>query len=136
MKTSKLLVLALLCLPLTACLGDDDPAQMKSAALTSPVVGTWFSANGSTPAQVRANVAVSGQGFSMVISDAANPTQPTYVVTGTVDLDGRHFNDPIVVNGVPRHCYGFATADGSRMFFGIQDDSHTYMASWTFLRTQ
>jgi hypothetical protein len=116
---------------------DGQPTALTAsdASGASPLAGVWYSATAAT--QLRATVSVDGAAnFSMELSPASDSSSLLFVIAGTVDPDGRHLNDAILVNGVARHCYGFASADGSRMFVGVQDDTRNYLDSWTFVRVQ
>lgn len=130
MKATLVSALVLFCV---GCGAPEDDTAAASQALTSPLVGTWYSAT-APGAEVRASVAVSEFGYDMAITPEATPGQPSLLISGTMDVDGRHVNQVCKVNGRIMNCYGFATVDGTRMFIETLTFAQVTVDSWTFLR--
>lgn len=125
---------------LAGCGGAPDDAvasQLGSdeASIRSPLAGIWYSAG--AVAQVCATVTVSADSFSMTIAPIDKPDEPLHVISGAIDPDGRHLANRVTVDGESRSCFGFATADGTRMFLGYRYlFVSPYLESWAFLRTR
>lgn len=106
-------------------------AVQTPAVAASPWVGVWYSHT--LPSQQRATVTVdaSSNVFANFVDVATN--QQVHLLTGTVN--DRYLNSPVSWDHQAHATFSYVSADGSRMFIGIQDSVGNYIYSATFLRT-
>jgi hypothetical protein len=139
MKLIAAILLYIASVSFVGCGGEEAPetGTTSSEATFSPLVGPWYSAT-APGNEVRADVLYVPDGkFAMFIAPVGLSLDTLFAIGGPIDPDSYHFGTDVIVNGEKRQCYGFASSDGQRMFFGLRaiGDPTTYSDSWTFLRT-